>query len=313
MLRGLSMLCFTLLWAVSPTAADSGVDPKDDVRNPLRYIPSNTLTVIALIVVLLVGVSQGYLFWRYKGKCMLPMLIGIWTYALGFVVRFVLHSNPDSIGTYIVEQLFIVLSPCAFIATEYMIFGRLASYLDGDQYLPISPRKIARTFVISDVITFSVQGGGSGFTTSQSQSLLKLGQDIFLAGLILQLISFSVFVAMYVRFLLLVRKSEPLLWHDDQNKPWYKDWRCLAYAILISSIGVFVRCMYRVIELSQGFTGHLTTTESYFYALDTLPLCIAIAMYVPFWPGRFITHIDNPMSRKMLVEGYRMAPQPRSV
>jgi len=40
--------------------------------------------------------------------------------------------------------------------------------------------------------------------------------------------------------------------------------------------------------LSQGYIGHLATTEAFFYGLDTLPLLIAIGIYVPFWPGMFI-------------------------
>ena len=48
--------------------------------------------------------------------------------------------------------------------------------------------------------------------------------------------------------------------------------------------------MFRTVELSEGFQGHLTTTEIYFYVLDVLPLVIALAIYIPFWPGRFITN-----------------------
>lgn len=32
----------------------------------------------------------------------------------------------------------------------------------------------------------------------------------------------------------------------------------------------------------------LARNEGTFYGLDTLPLFIAISIYVPFWPGRFI-------------------------
>lgn len=49
-----------------------------------------------------------------------------------------------------------------------------------------------------------------------------------------------------------------------------------------------IRSVYRCIELSQGFEGHLATIEACFYGLDTLPLFIAVSVYVPFWPGRFI-------------------------
>ncbi|OCH89394.1 RTA1-like protein [Obba rivulosa] len=295
--RALAM--FSLLsFALSATAA---TDSTNQPRNIVGYIPSNVLSGIALAVVLIVAISHAYNFWKYTGKCMLPMVIGDWTYAGGFGVRFALHSNPDSIGIYIVHQMLIVLSPCAFIATEYMVLGRLASYLDCGRHLFISPRKIARVFVISDIVTFLIQGAGASLSTAKTESALRLGGHIFLAGLTLQLISFGVFLAMYIRFLVLVRMREPRLWHSDRDKAWYKDWRALAYTLLISSIGVLVRCTYRVIELSQGYTGHLSTTESFFYALDTLPLCIAIAIYVPFWPGRIILHIDDLTSRKIMV------------
>jgi hypothetical protein len=42
------------------------------------------------------------------------------------------------------------------------------------------------------------------------------------------------------------------------------------------------------VELSEGFGGYLATHEVYFYTLDTLPLFIATAIFVPFWPGRYI-------------------------
>lgn len=51
-----------------------------------------------------------------------------------------------------------------------------------------------------------------------------------------------------------------------------------------------VRSVYRTIELSEGFDGFLTRTEVYFYALDFVPLIVALAIYLPFWPGRFVPH-----------------------
>ena len=53
--------------------------------------------------------------------------------------------------------------------------------------------------------------------------------------------------------------------------------------------------MYRTIELSEGFDGFLTRTEVYFFALDFVPLLVALLAYVPFWPGRFVP--NNVMSQ----------------
>lgn len=49
-----------------------------------------------------------------------------------------------------------------------------------------------------------------------------------------------------------------------------------------------VRCIFRTIELSEGYQGHLTTTESYFYLFDVIPILNALIQFIPFWPGRFI-------------------------
>lgn len=41
-----------------------------------------------------------------------------------------------------------------------------------------------------------------------------------------------------------------------------------------------VRSFYRSIEISEGFQGNLATHEAYFYALDALPLLVAIVVSV---------------------------------
>jgi len=218
-------------------------------------------------------------------------------YIVGFVFRFVLHTHPDSKGAYIVEYLFIVLSPCAFIAAEYVLLGRLALDLNAAEHLRISPRRITPLFVASDITTFLIQAaGGSISISSNDLKTNKLGSNVFLAGLALQLLSFAIFTCMYLRFLFLVRRHSPEVWRRDGNsRLWYADWRTLACAFLVSCAGILVRSVFRVVELSQGFKGSLATSESAFYGLDTLPLFVTVAAYVPFWPGRFIGRQDVPV------------------
>ncbi|KAH9912262.1 RTA1-like protein, partial [Epithele typhae] len=259
-------------------------DPKNDPYNPLRYIVSNTLTAIAISLVLAVALAQSWLMFKYGGRCMLSMLIGEFAWVVGFGVRIGLHSDPDSTGKYIAYYLFIVLSPCAFIAS------------DSDKHLLISPERITVVFVVSDISTFLVQAAGAGLSISKDQKLSKTGEhvstlvvfafesarstlcvQIFLAGLVLQLASFFLFMLVVLRFLCRVRKMEPSTWAMDAALPWHRDWRTLAGVLIVSSVGILVRCVYRVSELSQGYHGHLATTEVFFYALDSLPLFVAIA------------------------------------
>ncbi|TBU64716.1 RTA1-domain-containing protein [Dichomitus squalens] len=292
-----TLACFAL-FAASAEAAYMPVpwvftDPKHDPFNPLEYIASNTLTAIAISLVLFVAITQSALLRKYGGRCMLPMVIGEFTWTIGFGIRFGLHSNPDSNGLYIAYYLFIVLSPCAFIAAEYMLLGRLARYIQSNKHLLIPPQKITVVFVASDISTFLVQAAGAGLSISKNQSLSKTGEHIFLAGLVLQLVSFFFFVIVALRFLFRVAAREPQTWAVDAQKPWHQDWRTLSYVLIVSSIGIMIRCVYRVSELSQGYRGHLATTEGFFYGLDSLPLFIAVVVYIPFWPGRMIPGLDQ--------------------
>lgn len=117
--------------------------------------------------------------------------------------------------------------------------------------------------------------------------------------------SFAIFSTFYILFLYRIWKYSPELWAKDGGKAWYNNWLALAGALALSSVGILVspgrllpskslmrlqiRSVFRAIEQAQGFDGTLATSEPLFYGLDTLPLFIAIGVYIPFWPGRFIT------------------------
>jgi len=268
---------------------DPFIDPRHDPYNPLKYIASNTLTAIAFSLVLIVGIIQTWFIKKWGAKWMMSMTIGAYFFALGISIRFGLHIHPQSKGLYIVEYLFIVLSPCAFIAADYVLLGRLAKHLNADKHLLVTSRRITTVFVSSDITTFLIQAIGGAMSVSANDTDRALaGSRVFLAGLAAQLLSFLCFSFIYLVFLYRVRRHEPETWEMDNNKRWYNSWLALAVAMFVSCIGILIRSGFRVVELSEGFQGRLTTSEPLFYALDTLPLFVAISVYIPFWPGRFI-------------------------
>ncbi|KAG8948117.1 hypothetical protein FRC04_010029 [Tulasnella sp. 424] len=272
-------------------AQDPFLDPKNDLCNPLRYIASNTLTSVALACF---AATTATLFWSmylWGAKFMLCMPIGGVAYCIGLAFRYGLHTKPQSTGIYIGEYLFVVLSPCAFIAAVYVLLGRLAGHLNTGEYLLVRPHRVTVVFVSSDIVTFLIQAAGGGTSTSQVTKTRNLGQKLFLVGLILQLVSFFFFTTLLISWTVKVYKHKPALWTKDQRegKPWYLDWRALLFAMYISCAGILVRSFYRVIEISQGYHGHLATEEGFFYTLDSLPLLFAIGVYVAFWPGRFLS------------------------
>lgn len=69
-------------------------------------------------------------------------------------------------------------------------------------------------------------------------------------------------------------------------------------------VGIKIRSVYHAVELSEGFQGHLATSEAFF--CWTLCLCfMAIAIYIPFWPGRILASAqqNEQKAREMEKEG----------
>lgn len=75
---------------------------------------------------------------------------------LGFALRYASNQSPNNVSLFAVQQLLIVCSPAAFLAFNYIVYGRLISYI-GAEHSIINPRKVAKVFVISDVATFMIQ------------------------------------------------------------------------------------------------------------------------------------------------------------
>lgn len=62
---------------------------------------------------------------------------------------------------------------------------------------------MTKIFVVGDVLSFFIQGGGGGVMASGDADKLKLGEKIILGALFLQIIMFSLFVLASIIFPLL--------------------------------------------------------------------------------------------------------------
>lgn len=152
-------------------------------------------------------------------------------------------------------------------------------HLKEEKHLPVPPRRITPFFVASDVTTFLIQVGylshiflsylifylgwgwwyncvyqqpEHGSTGGERKLFILVAKEqrapadvifqIFLAGLILQLISFVVFSCMLALFLYRVRRHSQGIWSyaTTKGQAWTHDWRVLAAAMAISCVGIIV-------------------------------------------------------------------------
>lgn len=203
---------------------------------------------------------------------------------IGYGTRIPLVLKPvGQIGLHSCMHGSIIIAPVFNAAIEYILFGRLMHAV-GDQYSLIKPKLVAWIFIICDIFSLVIQSSGAGILTSSSTKPenAKTGENILLAGLAVNLVSFAIFCLQLLYFDYRTRKSPPNFPSGSLRQ---KGWRQFLYVIYLSSSLVLLRQIYRVIEFSQGFTGYLAVHEAYFYVFDTIPIFVSATIYVIFFPG----------------------------
>ncbi len=104
------------------------------------------------------------------------------------------------------------------------------------------------------------------------------GTHIMVAGILFQLASILVFVSLFVVviFRTLKSKGEFLTRRRIQ-------W--IIAAMVLSVVLIVTRSIYRTIELLQGWSGYLITTQRYFIALDGAMMVGAVGVFNIARPG----------------------------
>ncbi|GAA5886137.1 hypothetical protein JCM16303_000060 [Sporobolomyces ruberrimus] len=279
------------------TPAQAQSETAEEPRVVAGYEPQIYLSVIGLVLYGLVGAIHWTHWYRNRNnRYMLTLTIGMTCMVLGFILRLAYRDALDSVGLYAIMTLFILLSPCAFLATNYVLLTRLARALNAEGALFIRASRVVKIFVWCDVATFLLQATGGGLSATEGGA--DLGHKIALVGLALQLVSYGLFCCLLIIWGIRVPKMFPQIKERvdslgrDSYNPFSKTslsrWRLLWSLLLLSSVGIIVRSVFRLIEYTQGYDGYLATTEGYFYLLDALPLWLAMSLYALFWPSRFV-------------------------
>ncbi|KAF8732544.1 ARM repeat-containing protein, partial [Rhizoctonia solani] len=272
---------------------DAEPKPRDPI---LKYTPSKGWAVVMGSLYALTALACLTWFFRHRGRYMFAIIIGAGFYSIGLFLRIMYAGDPTNVGKYAVMNLIILLSPCGFIAGVYMFLSRLAYHLDAVDLLAINARKLTKIFVISDV------GDGwwidcnskSQHTEPREQGELKLIRDVeshgltvmqvFLGGLVAQLISFLVYTVVFALFIHRVYKYRREEW-DNRPQGFRNHWLALVWMMAISCLFIIIRSVYRAVESAEGREGNLASHELYFYILDTIALWIAIT-YLTGYTGK---------------------------
>ncbi|KAJ3389348.1 hypothetical protein CcCBS67573_g02908 [Chytriomyces confervae] len=220
---------------------------------------------------------------RHKTLYMAAAIAGAFFEAVGYFCRIVSINDPFNIPMYSAQYSFIVVSPVLVAATQYVMLEKVMhhSYPEAS---PVKHTLITRTFVISDIIAFLVQVAGSSILLSD-RSKTDLGLRIMMAGLVVQVISFAVYLAIAIVF---YRRAGKLVLEGKPALVETKAWRTIFMTLMVSGNFVFLRSVFRIIEFSYGFRGFIATNELYMYVFDFGLMFLALVAFNVNHPGAYL-------------------------
>ncbi|KAF4465663.1 rta1 domain-containing [Fusarium albosuccineum] len=210
-----------------------------------------------------------------------------------FIARFSLTS---AVHLYQLARLqtclTLLLGPALLAASVYMVLGRLIQFLDAGTLSPIRPRWLTKVFVLGDVLSFVTQGaGGAIHARAKSLDDLNLGEDVIVAGLVIQIVFFAVFIIVIGIFHYRINGS-PTTTSSTTNVPW----RRFLQVLYVASCLIMIRSVFRVAEYAMGSDGPLLSSEAYLYVFDAALVFLVAAMFNIFDPGKIIPRQDDPVA-----------------
>lgn len=160
----------------------------------------------------------------------------------------------------------LTIAPVFFTASIYVTLSKVIMYL-APELSRFKPQLFYWIFIPFDIVCLILQSAGGAMSSSADDGS-NTGVDISMAGLVLQIIVLVLFMAAFSDYMIRYLRS-------DQFSAF--GWRLNTFfAGLVSAILlIFVRCVYRVVELKDGYSGDMITHEIPFILLEGVVVLLA--------------------------------------
>ncbi|KAL4738374.1 putative RTA1 domain protein [Aspergillus similis] len=271
------------LWARGATAADASY--KTAVWAYYRYYPSEAAAILFTILFLLTTFTHLYQLLRHRTWFLIPFVIGGFFEWVGYIGRILSsRESPNwSMGPYIQQTLLLLLAPALFAASVYMMLGRIVILLDAEHLCIIRKKWLTKFFVCGDVLSFTVQAAGGGVMASGTLAAVHNGERIVIAGLVIQILFFGLFIITCAVFHQRLTKRP-----TEQSIELRISWRRHFWILYAVNVLIMVRSAFRLIEYAMGNNGYLLRHEAFLYVFDGVLMLAAMILFNIIHPSSLI-------------------------
>ncbi|RPD82508.1 RTA1 like protein [Lentinus tigrinus ALCF2SS1-7] len=246
---------------------------------------------------------------KYRAWWLLPTaVLATLGETLGWSGRLWSSYAPLNQTPFFIQIVCTIVAPTPLIGAIFITFGRVIKQI-GLKYSRLNARLYSRIFLTCDVVGFLVQSVGGGIAASAPEAhpeIGRLGSNIMLSGIVFQLASLTVFCVLAAQYfwryrqdsrrsqsssLLGTSSSETIASSIWIRQPLSKQVKLLVLGICLETLFLYIRAIYRTIELADGFSGRIIQTQVYFNVLDGAMVVLAMYTLSILHPARLLDAI----------------------
>jgi hypothetical protein len=210
-----------------------------------------------------------------------------------------MHNNPyDSIG-FQIQICCLIISPAFVSAGIYLTLKHVVINF-GTAWSRLPPVWYTRIFITGDIFSLILQGAGGGIaaTADSGSNLLDIGTNLMIAGVVLQVVLLTGFGALLTEYTLRTYKRRDQLSAEAMTLFHKRSFRCFVSALIVAYMGILIRCVYRIPELSGGWRSEIMRNEPEFIILEGVMIVISVLVLTVFHPGYCFPALGNTIGKK---------------
>ncbi|EEP79694.1 hypothetical protein UREG_04540 [Uncinocarpus reesii 1704] len=251
------------------------------------YRPSLAANTFFLSLFGLCTLAQTFelVLWR-SHTFSIPIIIGGLCEVIGYVGRVMLYNNPFSQDGFLIQICCLTIGPAFYSAAIYFCIADIVKRF-GPHASRLRPGQYAWIFIPCDIISLILQGAGGGVASMavQSDGDPKPGTNVMVAGLVFQVCSLLAFILLTLEFVWRARATRSAAngagWGTEKTSTRNRKLWLFGLPFSLAVLCIFIRCAFRVAELSNGWTGGLIKHENTFIGLEGAVIAVsAIALNI---------------------------------
>ncbi|CAK7562852.1 MAG: hypothetical protein SEPTF4163_000708 [Sporothrix epigloea] len=248
----------------------------------LNYQPSIAASAVFIALFAFAIVVHAYEGFRWRqtlGSFAVPMILGLLDEIIGYIGRIVMHGNPFSFDGFLIQIICITTGPVFFCAAIYVTLAKTINFLDLS-LARFNPKFFYWFFIPCDIISLVFQAAG-GALSSVTTGSNKAGVDMSLFGLSFQVFTLVIFILFTADYLFRYYRQ----YNGFAHLPYPGRFRLFLIGLWSAIILILIRCIYRINELSEGYTGSIFHNEGLFYGLESTMIVLAVFSLAVGQPG----------------------------